>query len=367
MQSLYPMLASARNRPPQARPSGDAPEIPFFPNEGWPRLLTLLVPAMLGSLAAGSWLLNSRDTPTPRPGSTTQASHQPGVDARGSPPSLPLFQDHATLLPSLESLEGLFNPAVEHAESAEPEPDTLPLTHTPPHTGLSPLEVHVNETLLEALDPYLLGREQKQLFAHSIPTGHPVPFLGVNSPFGFRVHPTLQSNRFHPGVDLQAAMNTQVMATADGVVEFAGVDTGKLGLNGLGQVISLDHSFGFTTTYSHLNKILVKPGDFVKKGEIIGLTGKSGIVTAPHLHYEIRFIHQYLNPAPFMEWSPEQPDRLFREKSVQWIALLAMLDPTQPASHQTSHQTGPTHTTQAATDPTPRVTAPHPLRPQTPR
>ncbi|MBF0270450.1 MAG: M23 family metallopeptidase [Magnetococcales bacterium] len=373
MQSLYLMLASTRNRPLQPVSTGETQWMHFFRSEFLPRFFAMTVPALMGSLMTGYWLISREAPPLPRSGPTPLATHQPETTPRESAPTVVTLPENSTLIPTLESLEGLFNPAVDHAETAEPEPDTLPIPHAT-HTGLSSLEVHVNETLLEALDPYLLGREQKQIFARSIPTGHPIPFMGVTSPFGFRIHPTLQSNRFHPGVDLQAAMNTQVMATADGVVEFAGVDTGKLGLNGLGQVISLHHHFGFTTTYSHLNQILVKPGDFVKKGDLIGLTGKSGIVTAPHLHYEIRFIHQYLNPAPFMDWTPDHPDRLFREKNVQWLSLLAMIDTHPPSSSSGPHHPPPPRAaqrTQAATDrarpPLPIVTASHPLRPQTPR
>ncbi|MBF0614252.1 MAG: M23 family metallopeptidase [Magnetococcales bacterium] len=288
-----------------------------------PRFFTLLIPAMLGSLAVSSWLntpsmasapLNSANRPLAPVMAAARSEH-------AQPATAHPIQNSVHLLPTLESLDGMFGPGGEQTES---DPDTLPLPNDT-NTELSPLEIQVNETLLAALDPYLLSREQKQLFARSIPTGYPLSFRGITSPFGFRIHPTLHTQRFHPGVDLQAPMHTLVTATADGVVEFSGVDTGKLGLNGLGQVISIHHNYGFTTTYSHLSKLHVKAGDFVKKGDLIALTGNSGIVTAPHLHYEIRFIHHYLNPAPFLEWTPEQYERLFREKNVKWMALIELL------------------------------------------
>ncbi|MBF0213479.1 MAG: hypothetical protein HQM00_07940, partial [Magnetococcales bacterium] len=91
----------------------------------------------------------------------------------------------------------------------------------------------------------------------------------------------------------------------------------------------------------------------------------SGIVTAPHLHYEIRFIHQYLNPAPFMAWSPEHHESLFQEKSVKWLSLLELMgsrtQPTRALSASAKLESPPTPSRQTV------VTAHHPLRPQTPK
>ncbi|MBF0213478.1 MAG: M23 family metallopeptidase, partial [Magnetococcales bacterium] len=217
----------------------------------------------MGGLLLHSWL-NDPDTPSTAPFILfdTPDPAQP-VTPHAPPLALPSDPLMRMPMPTLEALDELFGPADETIDPLEPDP--LSLSHGTAK-GLSPMEIQVNETLLTTLDPYLLDLEQKQIFANTIPTGYPVPFRGITSPFGFRMHPTMQSTRFHPGVDLQAPMNTKVITTADGVVEFAGVDTGKLGLNGLGQVISIHHNYGFTSTYSHLNKILVQAGDFVKKG-----------------------------------------------------------------------------------------------------
>ncbi|WP_420904038.1 M23 family metallopeptidase [Candidatus Magnetaquiglobus chichijimensis] len=296
----------------------------------FPRLVTLLIPSLVASTAVIIWL-TSRGAPMPAEVVTSEAPRglKPGAGAAmETQRPLQVIAGDPTFAPAVESLEELF--ASHLTDTQEPEPDGLPVTNTD-GKALSPMEVHVNETLLESLDPYLMNREQLTVFASAIPTGYPVPFQGINSPFGFRMHPTHQETRFHPGVDLKAPMNTPITATADGVVEFAGVDNGRLGLNGLGQVVSLHHNFGFRTTFSHLNKIHVKAGDFVRKGDLIGLTGQSGIVTAPHLHYEVRFIHQYLNPAPFLSWTAEHHERLFKEKSIQWVALLDQIG-TRPSS-----------------------------------
>ncbi|MBF0340104.1 MAG: M23 family metallopeptidase [Magnetococcales bacterium] len=372
MQSLYLIPASLRNHPLRALPMNGDLLTHIFKNEIFPRLFTLLVPALLGSMAATSWLNTHGGVgfsfpypPTPTPMVRVYSGEKPPALNNERVQPLSIVSGDQTLLPAMEALEGLFAPVSEPGETQEVDPEMLPAAHVS-HKGLSPLEVHVNESLLEALDPYLLSREQKKIFAKSVPTGHPLPEVHINSPFGFRMHPTMQETRFHPGVDLQAPMNTPITATADGVVEFAGVDTGKLGMNGLGQVISLQHNFGFHTTYGHLNKVQVKAGDFVRKGDLIGMTGNSGIVTAPHLHYEIRFIHQFLNPAPFLEWTTERSERLFKEKSVKWLALIDQLGSprlTRPGTLSSAHKPIP-----ALPEATPMlITSRHLSKRQTPR
>lgn len=84
---------------------------------------------------------------------------------------------------------------------------------------------------------------------------------------------------------------------------------------------------GFISTYSHLSKFNVKRGQFVRKGDLIGWTGNTGLSTGPHLHYEIRFLGRPLNPKAFVKWTPENFDSLFaKEKSVQWASLLNMIN-----------------------------------------
>ncbi|MBF0417842.1 MAG: M23 family metallopeptidase [Magnetococcales bacterium] len=327
---LYPIPAFLRNHSRRPWIKNSAQFVDVVRLRIFPKVLTLFIPSLVASSAVIIWL-NTREShpPTGNPGNeTTRGLKQNQAGARESHRAIQVVAIDPIFAPATESLEALFSNA--QTDTQEPEPDVLPVT-TAEGKALSAMEVHVNQTLLDTLDPYLMNREQLALFASAIPTGYPVPFLGINSPFGFRMHPTHQETRFHPGVDLKAPMNTPITATADGVVEFSGVDNGRLGLNGLGQVVSLHHNFGFRTTFSHLNKIHVKAGDFVHKGDLIGLTGQSGIVTAPHLHYEIRFIHQYLNPAPFLSWTQEQHERLFKEKSVQWAALLDQIG-TRPAA-----------------------------------
>ncbi|MEO5346844.1 MAG: M23 family metallopeptidase [Magnetococcus sp. YQC-9] len=329
MLSLYPTPAFIRNRSLQVWSKNGAEFVGYLWQAIYPRLFTLVIPALVATIAASYLLGNpTLNGSSGSLGHETSRTREQALSAtRNTLRTLAVLPNDPAYTPNLAALDGLFGADLTD-DTQEPEPDALTVNSADGKEA-SEMEAHINQTLLETLDPFLLTREQLTLFAASIPTGYPVPFQGINSPFGFRMHPTHQETRFHPAVDLRASMNTPITATADGVVEFAGVDNGRLGLNGLGQVISLHHNFGFRTTYSHLNKIHVKAGDFVRKGDLIGLTGQSGIVTAPHLHYEVRFIHQYLNPAPFLTWTPDQHERLFKEKNVQWVGLLDQLS-TRP-------------------------------------
>ncbi|MBF0428445.1 MAG: M23 family metallopeptidase, partial [Magnetococcales bacterium] len=184
------------------------------------RFLSLLLSALLGSLAVNFWL----DSLTPE---------TPIVPPTAAQITTPIKQTKNDMLPTLESLEGLFIPS-----------ETVPQASRP-RKGMSPLEIKINEELLESLDPYILTHSQTQVFVSNIPTGSPLSTTLINSPFGFRIHPTLHGTRLHAGVDLKAAMNTQVMATADGVVEFTGTDTNKTySQNGFGQTIVMQHNYG---------------------------------------------------------------------------------------------------------------------------
>lgn len=111
------------------------------------------------------------------------------------------------------------------------------------------------------------------------------------SGFGSRFHPILQIRRMHTGIDFSAKTGTPVYATADGVVS----DPNGSG-TGYGICILIDHGFGFETLYAHLSKIKVRKGQKVKRGDVIGFVGSTGLTQAPHLHYEIHKNGQPINP-----------------------------------------------------------------------
>jgi len=102
----------------------------------------------------------------------------------------------------------------------------------------------------------------------------------VTSNFGTRMHPILRRARFHRGIDLAAASGTPVRAAADGEVARAGWR------GGYGRQVALSHGKGIDTSYSHLSRIIARPGERVRRGDIIGLVGSSGMSTGPHLHFE---------------------------------------------------------------------------------
>lgn len=104
---------------------------------------------------------------------------------------------------------------------------------------------------------------------------------GLTSKFGYRKHPILGIWAMHEGVDLVVDVGTPVYATGDGVVSYVGY-RGRYGL-----IVEIDHGFGYVTLYAHLSRALVREGQKVKRGDKIALSGATGLVTAPHLHYEV--------------------------------------------------------------------------------
>jgi len=122
----------------------------------------------------------------------------------------------------------------------------------------------------------------------------PVPWKGVTSPFGRRFHPVLKRWIGHMGVDLRAHY-VDVKASENGTVRYAGW------MSGYGKIVIIKHSKGYETRYAHLNKIKVKKGQRVNRGQLIAQSGKTGRVTGPHLHYEIRKYGTPINPMKYFK------------------------------------------------------------------
>lgn len=116
----------------------------------------------------------------------------------------------------------------------------------------------------------------------------------ITSDFGYRMSPFTGQRVFHKALDIGARAGTPVIATANGFVTYAG----NKGL--LGKIVSIDHGHGMVTRYGHLNKILVKPGSAVKRGDQIGLVGTTGRTTGPHLHYEVQLNGVPVNPKRYI-------------------------------------------------------------------
>jgi hypothetical protein len=109
-----------------------------------------------------------------------------------------------------------------------------------------------------------------------------------------RFHPLLLVNRPHPGVDISARAGTPILATARGVVTFAGTRSGY------GKTVEIDHGFGYTTLYAHAGAINVRRGQRVERGDVLGEVGKTGLATAPHLHYEVLLDDRPVDPDRYM-------------------------------------------------------------------
>jgi len=113
----------------------------------------------------------------------------------------------------------------------------------------------------------------------------------ISAFYGYRIHPIYKTKIFHDGVDFSAPIGTEVYASGDGVV----VQSTRSNY-GYGNVIKIDHGYGYMTVYAHLNKILVRKGQKIKRGSTIGMVGNSGLSTGPHLHYEVRKNKRQVNP-----------------------------------------------------------------------
>jgi len=117
----------------------------------------------------------------------------------------------------------------------------------------------------------------------------------VTSGFGMRRSPFGGGREFHTGVDVAAPRGTTVHVAAAGIVRMASFN------GGYGNVVFVDHGFGFSTVYAHLSRISVRVGQEVEKGQLVGLVGSTGRSTAPHLHYEVRVGGTPVNPMRFLE------------------------------------------------------------------
>jgi murein DD-endopeptidase MepM/ murein hydrolase activator NlpD len=134
----------------------------------------------------------------------------------------------------------------------------------------------------------------KEKMAFAVPAIWPIDrykLRGHIGAFGGRNHPILGSYRQHTGIDLGADRGTPVYATGDGIVR----EVGNIH-SGYGLQILLDHGYGYKTRYAHLSKIDVVAGQAVKRGTLIGLVGNTGRSTGPHLHYEVLYMNQPVNP-----------------------------------------------------------------------
>jgi murein DD-endopeptidase MepM/ murein hydrolase activator NlpD len=154
-----------------------------------------------------------------------------------------------------------------------------------------------------------LAYDKKSLFS-SIPAIQPLSlndFFWLSSDFGYRIDPFSRMKTFHNGLDFAAEPGRNVYATGDGIVDFIRNSNG-----GYGKEIIIDHRFGYTSRYAHLQKIMVEPGQKVRRGQVIGLLGNSGRSTGPHLHYGVTYFDKAVNPYFYYsgDLSPEEYNKI---------------------------------------------------------
>jgi murein DD-endopeptidase MepM/ murein hydrolase activator NlpD len=138
-----------------------------------------------------------------------------------------------------------------------------------------------------------LAKNKEKMWA-SIPSIQPISNKNLErtaSGWGYRIHPIYKIKKFHYGIDFTASTGTEIYATGDGVIEK--VESSR---RGYGNSVVIDHGYGMKTLYGHMVKFNVREGQKVKRGEIIGFVGNTGLSTAPHLHYEVLHNGEKVNP-----------------------------------------------------------------------
>ena len=171
-------------------------------------------------------------------------------------------------------------------------------------------------------DTILKLSQQKDLLMRAMPIIMPVDRrrISIRSGFGWRRDPFTKGYRFHQGLDLAGRIGTPIYATADGLVLDPYANSS---MSGYGKVVVINHGFGYQTLYGHLSKILVKPGDKVKRGQIIGHMGSTGRSKGPHLHYEIHYKGTPVNPINYLYFSlsPDEYQDIINEAEKNKEAL----------------------------------------------
>lgn len=147
----------------------------------------------------------------------------------------------------------------------------------------------------------------------------------ITSGFGMRRHPILGFARLHAGMDFGAPWGAPIYAVNDGAVSFAGYSGGH------GNLVKLDHGGGIGTGYAHMSRIAVSPGERVRKGQVIGYVGSTGLSTGPHLHYELYHNGRPVNPA-FASFRMQPAANLAQSpaQSAAFKARLAQLQSVKP-------------------------------------
>ena len=180
-----------------------------------------------------------------------------------------------------------------------------------------------SDNINQRLDIAAINSATRTIMQQMIPSISPMSYQRISSSYGRRTDPvTGQKKVKHAGIDLTCKVGEKVYAPADGVVEWP-----RKSNKGYGNLLKIRHAFGFMSLYAHLDKFEVKMGQFVKQGDLIARCGNSGKSTGPHLHYEVRFLGNTLQPRTFMKWKESDFNSLLeREPRIRWSSLVSMVN-----------------------------------------
>jgi len=166
-------------------------------------------------------------------------------------------------------------------------------------------------------DEVVQKAEQKEAMFAAIPAIQPIAnkqLVALASGFGIRIHPVYKVRKMHTGIDFAAPIGTPIYATADGKIEEVSVK-----FSGYGKMIVIDHGFGYKSRYAHMHDFAVRQGQNIKRGELIGYVGDTGLSTAPHLHYEVMKNGILINPVHyfFNDLTPAEYEKMVELASIE--------------------------------------------------
>ena len=220
---------------------------------------------------------------------------------------------HNALSQAYEEVDGMQLALAEQAHNATRE-RYLETARTLRRLGINPARFHRGAAVggpFEAVEAEDADPRFRELFVSwrrleqleqgvtAIPSARPVHTdTNFTSGFGVRSDPFRGRAAMHGGIDLAGPIGTPIYATADGIVARSEYNNG-----GYGNLVEINHGAGIQTRYGHLSRLIARPGQRVRRGELIGLMGSTGRSTGSHLHYEVRIDGRAVNPVPFMQSS----------------------------------------------------------------
>ncbi len=162
----------------------------------------------------------------------------------------------------------------------------------------------------KSFDEIITLVKNKEEMLASIPAIQPVSNKDLSrmaSGFGYRIDPIYKTRKFHAGMDFSAKSGTPIYATGNGTVIKV-----RRSKRGYGNHVKIDHGYGYITLYAHMSKYIVKKGQKVTRGEVIGYVGSTGKSVAPHLHYEVHKDNRKINPVNFYynDLNPEEYEKM---------------------------------------------------------